>query len=92
MVMRIYTVPGRLYWDDTPETEPQFVFIFVCGPYWEQIGLHPYHKHRRVWSKGEHFGRSAIAGKNRTRQVERWCQLSGFKCEKGRFHGRLHHQ
>ena len=93
MVTRIYTVPGRLYWDDTPETEPHYVFIFTCDPYREQVGLHPYHKRRRSWAKAPKFGtviawaksqqfrRNVIAGKNRTRQVERWCQLSGFRCE-----------
>ena len=81
MVARIYTIPGRLYWDDTPETEPHYVFIFVCDPYREQVGLHSYHKRGRAWAKNRRFGSKIIAGKNRTRQVERWCQLSGFKCE-----------
>lgn len=81
MVTRIYTVPGCLYWDDTPETEPHYVFIFTCDPYREQVGLHPYHKHRRVWAKNDRFNIKVITGINRTRQVERWCQLSGLKRE-----------
>ena len=81
MITHIYTIPGCLYWDDKPETIPYFVFIFTCPPYREQVGLHAYHKRRRAWAKNDEFGCCVIAGRSRTRQIERWCQLSRLKCE-----------
>lgn len=81
MVTRIYTIPGRLHWNDKGETDPEYVFIFIAEPYRETIKLYPYHKRRRVWAKQDCFGKHVITSINRTRQIERWCKLSGFKCE-----------
>ena len=81
MLIRTYTIPGVMHLDDMHYTPSRYVFIFVCDPYRETNKLHQYQKRRRVWATSDDFRNGLSTGKHRTRQVERWCQLSGFKCE-----------
>ena len=73
---RIYTFPKK--------PDLMHIFIFVALPYREDHKLHSYHKRRRVWSYFANNTRPK-AGVKRTRQIERWCRLSGAKLDESPF-------
>jgi len=72
----------RIYLVD-PKTNTN-VFIFIITPYNDTNKLHAYHKRRRLWAvAGPNY--KSKAGTKRTRQIERWCRMTGAKMEEKPF-------
>lgn len=73
---------SRIYLVD-PKTNLS-VFIFVTPPYRDTRGLRTYHKRHRLWAVAG-FDCKTKAGTKRTRQIERWCQMTGATMEEKPF-------
>ena len=83
MICRTYSVPYG--WRDVGSnvkttSNAMRVFFFETDPYREQVGLHPYHKHKHVCAYCYNDGKPH-ALIHRTRQVERALRLAGYRGE-----------